>query len=184
MTYKNEEIIDLRSRALDHEGPSASKFEEDFMKFAHEHSAQEKVANEADSTPKADATTEGSLDSNIDNEVAQSNHTNLTAEETPGMHGKDPLGTNTYRWSEKPPVEGKAETTSRRDDIESLSSSAEKINNEDNLDMLARSFNQFAEAKRNAQEVVSENLDHGKPGEYVTRSKTLLDKVKGVTGRS
>lgn len=182
MTYKDNEIIDLRAPSLDAQGPSAQKFEEDFMKFAHESEAA-KLANEAESTPKAETDTRGTLESNIGNETAQTNHTNLTADETVGMHGDDPLGTNTYRWGEKPPVVGQPGTTGRRPDIETVSSSAEQINNQDNLDMLARSFNNFSAARQNAQETVSRNLEHGQPGTYVTRSKTLLDKVKGVVGR-
>lgn len=181
MAYKDNEIVDLRSRALDHQGPSHDVFEEAFMKYAHESTAKEKLANEAGST-EADIDTGGSIESNIDNEVAQTNHTNPTAEETNGMHGDDPLGMNSYRWGEPPPTD-KPGTTERRADTETLSSSAETGNNQDNLDMLARSFNQFAESRSNAQEVVSKNLDHGTPGSYVTRSKTLLEKVKGVAGR-
>jgi hypothetical protein len=177
MTYKPEEVIDLRSRALDAQGPSADRFETDFMKFAHESSAQEKLANET-----SDVETEGSLDSNIDRSTVETNHVNQTAEETNGMTGKDPLGMNTYRWGEKAP-EDQPGTSGRRHDAETLSTSAEEINKEDNLDLLARSFNQFTEARRNAQSVVSQNLDHGKPGSYVTRSKTLLEKVQGTTGR-
>lgn len=180
MAYKDNEVIDLRSRSLDSQGPSHDTFEESFMKFAHEHSAKEKLAEEPS---KSEVETSGSIDSNIDNSTVQTNHTNPTTEETTGMHEEDPLGMVRYRWGEKPPV-GQPGTTERRPDMESLSTSAEAGNNQDNLDMLARSFNQFAESRHNAQETVSRNLDHGKPGEYVTRSKTLLEKVKGVTGRS
>lgn len=180
MAYKPEEVLDLRSRALDSQGPSHDAFEASFMQFAEE---SEKRANEAKSTPKSETQTKGSIESNIDNEVADTNHTNPTAEETNGMQHKDGLGNNEYRWGEPPP-EGKAETSSRRGDTESLSTSAEEGNNQDNLDLLARSFNQFAEARHNAQEVIKENLDHGKPGTYVTRSKTLLEKVRGTAGRS
>jgi hypothetical protein len=177
MTFKPEEVIDLRSRALDHQGPSHDIFEESFMKFAHENTA-EKMANEAAGTPKSTVETEGSLKSNIDREVADTNHTNLTDDETNGMKDK-----GDYRWGEKIP-EDQPGTTARRHDTEVLSTSAEQINNEDNLDLLARSFNQFTEAKRTAQAIVSQNLDNGKPGSYVTRSKTLLEKVRGTTGRS
>lgn len=179
MAYKPEEVLDLRSRALDNQGPSHDTFEASFMKFAEE----EKTANEAKGTPKSEVQTKGSLESNIDNEVADTNHTNPTAKETNGMKTDEGLGINEYRWGEPIP-EDKPKTTERRPDTETLSTSAEEGNNQDNLDMLARSFNQFSESRRNAQEVVKDNLDHGKPGTYVTRSKTLLEKVRGTAGRS
>ena len=171
MSHNEKDVIDLRSQV---HTVAHDRFAEDFMKYAGD---GEKQANEASSTPTAETETAGSTDTNIGAEVANTEHSQNNHKEQKGIEP------HSYLWGDEPPKEQPG-TTNRRPDIETLSSSAEAINLEDNQDLLSQSFSNFQEAAKTDKALVSQLLKNGQPGKYVTRAQTLLERVKGVAGRS
>ena len=166
--HSEKDVIDLRSQV---HLQAEERFIEEFGKYAGEEKAAKETA------PTSDVETAGSIDTNVDKEVADTNHSQKNHEEQKG------IGKPSYLWGSEVP-DGKPGTTNRRPDIEALSTSAEAINLEDNQELLERSFSNFGEAKKVDQSTVRELLEAGKPGKYVTRTQTLMERVKGVTGRS
>lgn len=180
MPYKDDEIIDLRSsihvRAED-------RFAETFMKFAQ---PAEKTASESATQPasaRSETETAGTLESNVDKDTADINHIGKTRKETNGADSDDPLGMDGNAWGEQPPM-GNPATNDRRADTETLSSSAEEGNLDDNYELLRKNFSNMDEASKVDKELIRQRFTNGKPGEYNTRAQTLLDKVRGTTGRS
>jgi len=171
MTYKPEEVIDLRSsvhtRAHD-------VFEESFMKFATEPPPEVKVASESKVMPDgslADPETKGSLETNVDNDTADTNRAGLTPH--PGRKG-DTEGMSRTHWGEAPELDQPA-VKGRRADNETLSTSAEEISAKDSYDYLRENFDQMASASAADKALIRQNFKDGKPGEYVTRAQTLKE---------
>lgn len=109
--------------------------------------------------------------------IGGTNHVNRTAAETTGMDGS-PTG---YMWRQNIP-EDKPSTSGRVPGLEVLTSGSEKIVADQNMGMLDRLFTDIDEARRVDRELIAKNFDAGSPGKYVTRSKTLLENVRGTTG--
>ena len=161
--YSEKDVIDLRSGNEVSSTKAHDNFVDGFMK----------TANEAAETPKADTETKGSVETNIDNEVANTNHVQKNETEQLGI--PSPI----YLWGSPPPKDQPG-TTNRRPDTETLSSSAEKINVEDNHDQLEKAFSNFASTSKTDKATVGQLFENGKPGKYVTRAQTLIEKVRGT----
>jgi hypothetical protein len=107
------------------------------------------------------------------------NHINQAPSETNGMDG----GPTGYMWSQDIPPDAPS-TSGRTPGLETLHSGAEKIVHDETIGMLRRAFTNYQEAAKTDREQMSELLVNGKPGTYVTRSKTLLTSVRDLTGRT
>jgi hypothetical protein len=170
MSYDpKKDVIDLRSPSIE-SSLAHDRFVETFMK-------PEKTANEAAATPTSDVETVGSTETNIDNEVATVANTQRNEKEQKGIPQPS------YLWGEEPPKDQPG-TSNRTPGSETLSTSAEQINLEDNLDLLSNAFSNFGEASRVSKATVSQLFQNGQPGKYIARTQTLLEKVKGTAGRS
>ena len=170
MTFKPEEIVDLRSQVT----PQAhDRFASDFMKFA----------NEAKETPKADTKTEGSVESNIDVEVADTNHISKNHGEQKGICAEGKDGEIGYLSGQQPPKDVPLVAGGRSPQYETLSTSAEEINAENTQDLLRRGFSNTEESFKEDKAVIKELFDHARDGKFVTRAQSLMDRVRGKTGR-
>lgn len=129
-----------------------------------------KLAQSADANP-------GRLEAN-EKSIGGTNHVNRAASETVGMDGS-PKG---YRWSQELPPD-QPSTSGRTPGLETLTESAEAGALDENLTMLKRLFTNDGADRAADQELIAKSFVHGKPGQYVTRSKTLLEKVGSVLGR-
>ena len=107
------------------------------------------------------------------------NHINQAPSETNGMDG----GPTGYMWSQDIPPDAPS-TSGRTPGLETLHSGAEKIVHDETIGMLRRAFTNYQEAAKTDREQMSDLLVNGKPGTYVTRSKTLLTSVRDLTGRT
>lgn len=159
--YKPEEIIDLRSSVHTR---AEEVFTEAFMKYA------QPVEKEAAAAP-------GGVrpEDNENNNTSGTNHIGLNAKETKGAP--------THSWGQVPPPSHPS-TTERSEENQSLSTSAEEVNTTDNHELLVKNFDQMVEAIRKDKELIRQNFATGKPGEYETRSQTLLERVRGTAGRT
>lgn len=127
---------------------------------------QKQIAKLAGNTKLAE-----SLESNDKGTVAGDNQVGKTRQETPGaLEGY---------WGEDPP-KAPIGTTERDPRHEALNTAAEKINAEDNHDLLDDIFQNMANASETDKKLIQENFANGKPGSYVTRSKTLVEMTRGL----
>jgi hypothetical protein len=180
MPYKPEEIIDanasVHTRAHD-------IFEESFMKFATEPPPEPKIASESKVMPDgslADPETKGSLETNVDNDTADTSRAGLTAH--PGKKDSATEGMSRTHWGEAPELDQPA-IKGRRADNETLSTSAEDISAKDSYDYLRQNFDQMASASASDKALIRQNFKDGKPGEYVTRAQTLKELAGSKLGR-
>ncbi len=84
-----------------------------------------------------------------------------------------------FLWGQEPPKDqpllGKRSPTH-----ETFTESVEQINRDEQHDLLERAFANFASASATAKAIVAQNLVKGRPGTYVTHTKTLLEKVRDL----
>jgi len=111
------------------------------------------------------------LEANDEGTVAGKNEVGKTREET--------VGALRGYWGDEP-EKSPTGTTERETKSEALNTAAEKINVEDNHDLLARVFTNLSPASDADKRLIEENFAHGKPGSYVTRSKTLVELTRGL----
>lgn len=78
------------------------------------------------------------------------------------------------------PSPNKASNPGRSDEHETFSENAEKATVTDGIEVLLNALANMGEARRVDQQTVSELFDHGKPGQYLTRSRTLAQQVKDL----
>jgi len=84
-----------------------------------------------------------------------------------------------HLWGQEPPKDAPA-VGLRSPAYETFTDAVEQANKEQNLDLLLRAFTNMSTASSNAKDTVSELLVNGKPGKYVTHSKTLLERVRDL----
>ena len=121
----------------------------------------------------------GHIEANDAGTVSGVNEVNLPASEVTGID----TSPDTYRWSQDLPQDHPA-TTGRKPGLETLTSGSEAISADQNLTMLHRTFENMQEAQRVDRELIAQNFDAAAvKGGYVTRSKTLLEMVRGTAGR-
>ena len=101
---------------------------------------------------------------------------NNETETITGKNGIDPGEVLEERKEETPNVA----LTNGRSENEAFTSAVEKANVARNLDILEELFTNSGEAGRVDRATVKDLFEHGKPGQFVTRSRTLTEQVRGL----
>lgn len=130
-----------------------------------------KVANTT-----SEVETKGSLETNIGDTQKGTNHVQFGPGEQKGVPAEGNM------WGQDPPAD-KPAIGKRSPTHETLSEAGEKINVENGHDLLNRVFTNMPAASDVAKKTIEQNFLHGRRGTYVTRSMTLLEKVRSVAGR-
>lgn len=122
----------------------------------------------------------GLVESNLESTIKGTNHMAKGHGEQTGMPQPGITGD---LWGQEP-TNDPVTTSDREPGREALTQGAEKIHLEENYDLLRRTFDNMDAASKADKALIRQHFANGEPGKYVTRSKTLVEKVRDIAGRS